>query len=222
MRYFAKENFEGELRGLYRFQVDENGLCEQYWTPEGWCHDDDADIVEYLALGEGDLTEISLEVAQAHMPEAFNSPNAEVILPRGERATSKRIYRKVEYRVVYFGSSLVGFSYGYGAYEAALKFLQEKSDQGKAKCFHWWCKECKEKPLAQGDSPESHFIEVSIPNVLSISDGQEVDWQWEDPNSEWAQSRGTTAKDEIQSLVDRKSRPNWKIMIESYIPVYND
>lgn len=218
MRYFAKENFEGELRGLYRFQVDEKGLREQYWTPEGWHHDDDAVIVEYLALGEGDLTEITLEVAQAHKPEAFNSSNANKDLPRSAAPKVKPIFRKVEYRVAYFGSSLVGFSYGYEAYEAALKFLQEKSDNGKAKCFHWWCETCKSEELTQGDSPVGHFIEVSIPNVLLISKGQEVDWHWEDPEAEWAKSRGIAAADEFQSLVDRKSRPNWKIKIESYIP----
>ena len=118
--------------------------------------------------------------------------------------------------MIYLGSSIVGISADFDSYEAARSFLQEKSDAGKAKCFKWWCELCKEKPLEPGDSPLGHFIEVSIPNVLTISEGHEVQWIWEDPESEWAISRGVSATEEFQSLVDRKSRPNWKICINAY------
>lgn len=219
MRYFAKEHLDGTIHGLLRFEVSESGLIEQYWTSEGWHRDDFAIIVGYLALGEGDLIELSADQAYVHMPAAFDSPTAHTVLsratlpPNNERASSQ-----LAYSVVYIGSSLIGFSSGLPAFEAARIFLQEKSSKGKAKCFHWWCNQCKEKPIAEGDSPVGHFIEVSIPNVLSISEGQRIKWEWEDPKSEWAISRGTTAQEEFQSLVDRKSRPNWKIHIQSYLP----
>lgn len=219
MRYFAKESFDGSLHGLYRFEVSDTGLIEQYWTNDGWHRDDFAVIVGYLALGEGDLTELTRDQAYLHKPSAFDSPQAHTVLtrailpPNNERASSQ-----LAYSVVFIGSSLVGFSSGLPAFEAARIFLQEKSNKGKAKCFHWWCEQCKVKPLAEGDSPVGHFIEVSIPNVLSISEDQRVKWTWANPESEWAKSRGTNAKEEFQSLVDRKSRPNWKVYIQSYLP----
>lgn len=217
MRYFARETFDGSLHGLYRFEVTDENFIEQYWTAAGWHRDDDATIVGYLVLGEGDLTEISEEVARAHMPDAFESKNAKVILPQTVSSSSpESTSNGVRYRVIYLGSSIVGISADFDSYEAARTFLQEKSDAGKAKCFKWWCELCKEKPLEPGDSPLGHFIEVSIPNVLTISEGHEVQWIWEDPESEWAISRGVSAAEEFQSLVDRKSRPNWKICINAY------
>jgi glycerate kinase len=69
MRYFAKETIDGSLHGLYRFEVTDDSFIEQYWTAAGWHRDDDATIVGFLALGEGDLTEITETVARAHMPE---------------------------------------------------------------------------------------------------------------------------------------------------------
>ena len=218
MRYFAKESFEGSLHGLYRFEATEDSFVEQYWTTAGWHRDDDAKIVGYLALGEGDLTELSESVARSHMPVAFDSENANVILPQtnissSDEPTNKQVY----YKVVYLGSSIMGFSFDFDSYESALAFLQKKSNEGKAKCFKWWCEICKDKPLETGDSPTGHFIEVSIPNVLTISKGHDVQWIWENTESEWAISRGISAAEEFKSLVDRKSRPNWKICIKTYI-----
>ena len=218
MRYFAKESFEGSLHGLYRFEATENSFVEQYWTAAGWHRDDDAKIVGYLALGEGDLTELSESVARSHMPGAFDSENASVILPQTYISSpDKPASIEVFYKVVYLGSSIVGLSFDFDSYESARTFLQEKSNKGKAKCFKWWCEICKEKPLEPGDSPLGHFIEVSIPNVLTISNGRDVKWIWENPESEWAVSRDKSAAEEFQSLVDRKSRPNWKICINSYL-----
>lgn len=217
MRYFATETIDGSLRGLYRFEVTDDSFIEQYWTAAGWHRDDDATIVGYLALGEGDLTEITQTVARAHMPAAFESKNASVIIPQSISSSShESTNNEVRYRVIYVGSSLVGISSGLDSYESARTFLQEKSDEGKAKCFKWWCEICKEKPLELGDSPLGHFIEVSIPNVLTISKGHDVQWIWENQESEWAVSRGVSAAEEFQSLVDRKSRPNWKIFINAY------
>jgi hypothetical protein len=218
MRYFARENFDFSIHGLYRFEVSESGLIEQYWTTAGWHRDDAAKIVGYLAMGEGDLIELSLEAAMAHMPDAFNSPYANTIIqspPIAEHLDRQKV--EVIYRVTYIGSSLVGFSYGADAFEAARSFLQAKSDKGSAKCFHWWCETCKEKPFVAGDSPVDHFIAVSIPNVLAISQGHQVKWQWDNPESEWVKSRANTPEQEFQSLVNRKSRPNWKVIIQRYL-----
>ena len=52
---------------------------------------------------------------------------------------------------------------------------------------------------------------------LDDEDVTDVQWIWENPESEWAISRGKSAAEEFQSLVDRKSRPNWKICIKTYI-----
>jgi hypothetical protein len=218
MRYFARETFGGSLHGLYRFEATANSFVEQYWTAAGWHRDDDAKIVGYLALGEGDLKELSESVARSHMPGAFDSENASVILPQTYISSpDKPASIEVFYKVVYLGSSIVGLSFDFDSYESARTFLQEKSNKGKAKCFKWWCEICKEKPLEPGDSPLGHFIEVSIPNVLTISNGRDVKWIWENPESEWAVSRGKSAAEEFQSLVDRKSRPNWKICINTYL-----
>ncbi len=141
----------------------------------------------------------------------FSQDFDEVFSPR-------RLYRQVQYRVVFLGSSLVGYSYGNSAYQAAHTFLQGKSDQGKAKCFHWWCQTCKSDPLLPGGSPAGHVIEVSIPNVLSIIEDHKVEWHWQEPDSDWARSRAATAEQEFQALVERKSRPKWKVILQSYLP----
>lgn len=219
MRYFARENFDGSVSGLYRFEVGENAIIEQYWLDDGWHHDERARVVGWLILGENDLKELSFEEALAHRPEAFNSPSAEVVHPRviqrGEDGTGDD-FDEPHFQVVFIGSSLIGVSYGLQAFESAQTFLQAKSDAGKAECFKWWCSRCKVSPMQVGDSPEGHFIEVSIPNVLKISEGHEIIWTWDDPNSEWVKSRTTTPSEEFQSLVDRKSRPNWKVYIQRY------
>lgn len=218
MRYFAKKYADGSLHGLYRMAIGDEGFIQQYWTEDGWHRDDFAVIVSYLALGEGDLTEITEVQARNHLPAAFNSPNAQTLLqlttipPMHERANAA-----LSYRVLYFGSSLVGVSFGLQSFEKARTFLQAKSDKGSAKCFHWWCSKCKEQPFANGDSPVDHVISVSIPNVLAISEGQQVKWIWGDPESEWVKSRTNTPEQEFQSLVDRKSRPNWKVLIQPYL-----
>jgi hypothetical protein len=218
MRYFVEEFLNGALYGLYRFEAGESGLVEQHWTGKGWIRDDDAKVVTYLALGEGDLEEITRENAHELHPAAFDSAHAQTVLPgTAPSAMHESANTRPDYIVVYIGSSIVGVSRSYEAYKAAKSFLQAKSDAGKAKCFHWWCEPCKDAPLQTGDEVDSHYIEVSIPNVLKISDGQEVKWGWEDPKSEWARSRRRTAADEFSSIVERKSRPNWKIYIRSFV-----
>lgn len=218
MRYFVEEFLNGKLFGLYRFQTGEKGLIEQRWAGDGWIRDDDAKVITYLALGEGDVEEISRERAYELHPAAFDSPQAEIVLAGTEPSAKHEVATvTIEYVVIYIGSSIVGVSRGLQAFQAAEEFLQAKSNLGTAKCFHWWCQICKESPLQKGGRVEGHYIEASIPNVLKVSANQSVKWGWEDPKSEWAISRGRSAADEFKDLVDRKSRPNWKIYIKSYI-----
>jgi hypothetical protein len=71
MRYFAKLGAENKAINIYRFMPVENSIIEDYWSPQGWKHDQDAEIAGYLALGEGDFTEISEEVARKIFPKSF-------------------------------------------------------------------------------------------------------------------------------------------------------
>lgn len=71
MRYFAKLGANNQAINIYRFMPAENRMIEDYWSPQGWKHDQDAEIVGYLALGEGEFTEISEEVARKIFPHAF-------------------------------------------------------------------------------------------------------------------------------------------------------
>lgn len=218
MRYFAKENADSSLQDLFRMAIGDEGFVQQYWTEDGWHRDDFAEIVSYLALGEGDLTEISEVQARSHLPAAFESPNAQTVVQHSSiPLMHERASATLSYRVLYFGSSLVGVSFGFQSFEKARTFLQGKSDKGSAKCFHWWCSKCKEQPFAKGDSPVDHVISVSIPNVLAISQGEQVRWFWHDPESDWVKSRTNTPEQEFHSLVDRKSRPNWKVLIQPYL-----
>jgi len=71
MRYFAALGANNQAINIYRFMPAESKMIEEYWSPQGWKHDQDAEIVGYLALGEGEFTEISEEVARKIFPEAF-------------------------------------------------------------------------------------------------------------------------------------------------------
>ena len=71
MRYFTRFDGQGVAYRLYRFEVQEKKILEEFWTPEGWQHDKDARIVGYLSIGEPDLDEISDAHAQNLFPQAF-------------------------------------------------------------------------------------------------------------------------------------------------------
>jgi hypothetical protein len=71
MRYFTRTLNDGRHYGLYRFEVQEERILEDYWTSEGWKWDKDARVVGYLATSEPDLDEISEELAKKYFPEAF-------------------------------------------------------------------------------------------------------------------------------------------------------
>lgn len=74
MRYFTKLHSDGTAHSLYRFEVQEKKILEEYWTPKGWQHDQDARIVGYLSIAEPDLDEISEAHAQSLFPQAFGLP----------------------------------------------------------------------------------------------------------------------------------------------------
>ena len=114
------------------------------------------------------------------------------------------------YELILSGSSILGKIQDKKIWENSYSFLNGKSIQGKLKCFIWWCKACKISPLIPGGDPCDHVIKISIPNVLKIIDGFDVQWEWIDPHSEWAIG---TANESFRNLVTRKSRPNWVIRI---------
>jgi len=74
MRYFTKLHSDGTAHILYRFEVQEKKILEEYWTPKGWQHDTDARIVGYLSIAEPDLDEIGEAHAQSLFPQAFGLP----------------------------------------------------------------------------------------------------------------------------------------------------
>ena len=71
MRYFTRFDGQGLAYRLYRFEVQDKKILEEYWIPKGWQHDQDARIVGYLSIGEPDLDEISEAHAQSLFPQAF-------------------------------------------------------------------------------------------------------------------------------------------------------
>ena len=120
--------------------------------------------------------------------------------------------RKGNYGLILSGSSIFGIIRDKEIWEKSYSFLNAKSMQGKLKCFIWWCNACKISPLVLGGDPCNHVIKISIPNVLKLIDEFDVQWEWKDPQSEWAISAGS-ANESFRDLVARKSRPNWVIEI---------
>ena len=120
--------------------------------------------------------------------------------------------RKGNYGLILSGSSIFGIIRDKKIWEKSYSFLNAKSMQGKLKCFIWWCDACKISPLVLGGDPCNHVIKISIPNVLKLINGFDVQWEWKDPQSEWAISAGS-ANESFRDLVARKSQPNWVIEI---------
>ena len=73
MRYFTRFGNNGQALSLFRFEVQEEKILEEYWSAEGWKWDEDARVVGYLAIAEPDLDEISEELAKEYFPSAFES-----------------------------------------------------------------------------------------------------------------------------------------------------
>jgi len=53
---------------------------------------------------------------------------------------------------------------------------------------------------------------LSFFNVRKIVRAMPVDWQWQDPTSEWAKNQGDPVE-EFEKLVAKRSRPNWKVQV---------
>ena len=71
MRYFAKIDSNNEAIRLYRFEVQEERILEEFWTDQGWQWDVNALIVGYLTIGEPDLDEVPEEYVKQNFPDAF-------------------------------------------------------------------------------------------------------------------------------------------------------
>ena len=95
MRYFTKFDSQGVAYRLYRFEVQETKILEEFWTPEGWQHDRDARIVGYLSIGEPDLDEIHDVQAKSLFPEAFGLKAARQAESIDEIAVDKKKYFKI-------------------------------------------------------------------------------------------------------------------------------
>jgi hypothetical protein len=241
MRYFAKQGAGGVAINIYRFEVGKERITEDYWTKTGWKHDQDAEVAGYLALGEGDFSEVSESVAREIFPEAFSNgleidgrrpqffkiPEeafssdkllgdvAKSIIDtmrENSQVSSTEGRRLNRYRVVFSGSSLIGVLDGLDNYKKCYEFLQEKSKQGKLKCFVWWCEQCKVKPMKKGVDPSLHVVKISFPNVIKLLDSSTVQWRWKDSEAEFAKRIGNPGR-HFNNLVDAKSKPNWVIRI---------
>lgn len=182
---------QSEAYQLFRFEVQENKILEEFWTPKGWEWDKDALIVGYLSICEPNLDEINEDLAKSLFPQAFGLSG---------------------YRVHLEGSSIFCTLFGLSHYEIAQSLLSAKVEKGNLECFRWWCKQCEDSPIGAGLNLDRHVIKVSLPNVLKILSGAEVVWHWKEPESDWAISQGDATK-VFNDLVSKKSRPNWVIQI---------
>jgi hypothetical protein len=241
MRYFAKQGAGGVAINIYRFEVGKERITEDYWTKTGWKHDQDAEVAGYLALGEGDFSEVSESVAREIFPEAFlNGLEVEekrpqfFKIPKDAFSSDKKLdavaksiatsmmansqvpstegRRLNRYEVVFSGSSIIGILDGVENYKKCHEFLEEKSKQGKLKCFVHWCEQCKVIPMKKGVDPSLHVVKISFPNVIKLLDGSKVQWRWKEAESEFAKSKGNPGK-HFQSLVDANSKPNWVVKV---------
>jgi hypothetical protein len=95
MRYFTKLHNDGTAHSLYRFEVQEKKILEEYWTSKGWQHDQDARIVGYLSIAEPDLDEISEAHAQSLFPQAFGLSGGPKEDSIDEVAMGKKKYLKM-------------------------------------------------------------------------------------------------------------------------------
>jgi hypothetical protein len=241
MRYFAKQGAGGITINIYRFEVGVEKIIEEYWSRSEWKHDQDAEVAGYLALGEGDFTEVSEVVAHKLFPDAFleeselkkNKPQffkipsdafesdeklgevAKSIIQTmkdNQQVSSTEGRRLNRYQVVFSGSSIAGALDGADNFRKCFEFLKEKSDQGKLKCFIWWCKECKVNPMKKAVDPSLHVVKISFPNVIKLLEGSNVQWKWKDPNSDFAKSQ-VSAEAHFKKLVLVKSKPSWVVRI---------
>jgi len=241
MRYFAKQGAGGIAVNIYRFEVGEEKIIEDYWSRSEWKHDQDAEVAGYLALGEGDFAEVSEVIAHMLFPNAFleesepkkNKPQffkipsvafesdealGEVAksiiqtMKENQQVSSTEGRRLNRYQVVFSGSSIAGDLDGADNFKKSLEFLKEKSDQGKLRCFIWWCKECKVNPMKQGVDPTLHVVKISFPNVIKLLEESNVQWRWKDPESDFAKSHGSAGA-HFKKLVLAKSKPNWVVRI---------
>ncbi len=113
-------------------------------------------------------------------------------------------------RIAILGSSFVGLIEGQEKLAAVAKFMQERLAAGKVKCKTSWCLACMSKPLDLDGNPLDHVVQISLPTILELMKIIQIQWQWAEPEGEWALSHGK-AHDHFNELVERKSRPNFVI-----------
>ena len=202
MRYFAKIDMQDNVSRIYRFEVQPEKILEEYWDGSVWVWDKHALIVGYLMIGEPDLDEVSEAFAREKFPKAFEPQNFEKVFAADSG----------EYAIRLIGSSLIGVAFEKSIVERTFDVLADKMKAGNLKCFTWWCERCKVSQLELDGDYEGHVLVLSFLNVRKIVRAMPVDWQWQDPTSEWARNQGDPVE-EFEKLVAKRSRPNWKVQV---------
>ena len=127
-------------------------------------------------------------------------------------STNKQPYQP--YQVTFEGSSLLGESNGIENFKTAYEFISTLRDKGRVKCYTRWCKACTLYRLQLQNDVTGHVLKISFPNVISLASNINIDWRWDNPDSEWAKKKGDPVK-EYKSLVERKSKPVFYVRLES-------
>lgn len=200
MRYFAKLGANQEPINLYRFERGENEMVEDYWSSSGWKRDDDADVVGYLALGEGDFSEITEELARKTFPHAFegNQLNLDAgpevqkrfyDLSNDEKPLSYKELEKVaqeiwenemfhksqeakelNYKMNIQGASVIVQAWGFENFFLTLHQVQKLHAKGQIKCWKSVCKACRLYNIDKNQSLIHHVMKISASQVKGLLD----------------------------------------------------
>jgi len=127
-------------------------------------------------------------------------------------STNEKFYQT--YQVTLKGSSLLGESNGLENFKIAYEKLSELRDKGRAKCYTRWCKACTLYRLQLQNDVTGHVLKISFPNVISLASIINIDWSWENPDSEWAKKKGDPSM-AYKSLVENKSKPVFYVRLVS-------
>jgi hypothetical protein len=163
----------------------------------------------------GNMSIMSEEEIDAHAMRTWelltqDSKNSEGQSVRA--STNEKSYQT--YQVTLKGSSLLGESNGLENFKITYEKLSELRDKGRAKCYTRWCKACTLYRLQLQNDVTGHVLKISFPNVISLASIINIDWSWENPDSEWAKKKGDPSM-AYKSLVENKSKPVFYVRLVS-------
>ena len=162
-----------------------------------------------------DISKMSDEEIEAYAQRTWGLLTQENKTSKGRNvktSTNEKPYQL--YQVTLKGSSLLGESNGLENFELAHTKLSELRDKGRAKCYTRWCKACTLYRLQLENDVTGHVLKISFPNIISLANKIEVDWNWERPESEWAKKKGDPVN-AYKCLVEDKSKPVFYVRLES-------